>query len=212
VGIRGKCLAIAAGLLGMGATTAGAQDVQIAALAPQAPTLHRCLEAPADEMPVAIVRTCSAALAAGSLHPLDQAVALYRRGRAHQALRQDEEARADLLAAVEHYSANMPVWHPRPRLMLARALAWHALGEVDGALADYDRAARLSPFDARIFLNRGILLAHREGSSRAALLDFERVIALNPERILVERAERESAAILARDPTLGRSFMAHAQR
>ncbi|CAN5546020.1 hypothetical protein BH10PSE6_BH10PSE6_04610 [soil metagenome] len=101
----------------------------------------------------------------------------------------------------------MSSWHPQPELLYGRAMAWHALGEADKALADYNRAARLDPLDPMIFLNRGILLAHEKHDRYLALIDFEQVLALKPlsSRIL-RRAEQEQVALMlgSAAPTVGK--------
>jgi serine/threonine protein kinase/Flp pilus assembly protein TadD len=54
-----------------------------------------------------------------------------------------------------------------------RALAQAALGNDDGALGDYDRAAKLAPTLAAVFLNRG-MLHHHAGRRQEALADLRR--------------------------------------
>src|SRR5438552_2741433 len=59
-----------------------------------------------------------------------------------------------------------------------RAGAKKAAGDLDGAIADYDRAIQLAPKDAAIYNNRG-LAKQEKGDLDAAIVDFNRAIQLN---------------------------------
>src|SRR6266496_2931178 len=61
-----------------------------------------------------------------------------------------------------------------------RAGAKKAVGDLDGAIADYDRAIQLDPKDAAIYNNRG-LAKQEKGDLDAAIVDFNRAIQLNPK-------------------------------
>ena len=61
-----------------------------------------------------------------------------------------------------------------------RAGAKKAVGDLDGAIADYDRAIQLDPKDAAIYNNRG-LAKQAKGDFNAAIADFNRAIELNPK-------------------------------
>lgn len=181
-------------LLFLGAASAGAQSIEMAALAPGS-AVEGCLR-PGAPTSFAVIDACNEAIRPGGLHGVERAQGFYNRGRARQALGETAGAEADLRAAAAQYTETISRWHPQPEILHGRAKAWHALGEADKALADYNLAARLDPLDPMIFLNRGILLAHEKRDRYLALIDFERVLALEPpsSRIL-RRAEREQAAL-----------------
>ena len=61
-----------------------------------------------------------------------------------------------------------------------RAGVKKAAGDLDGAIADYDRAIQLDPKDPAIYNNRG-LAKQAKGNLDAAIVDFNRAIQLNPK-------------------------------
>ena len=61
-----------------------------------------------------------------------------------------------------------------------RAGAKKAAGDLDGAIADYDRAIQVDPKDAAIYNNRG-LAKQAKGDLDAAIVDFNRAMQLNPK-------------------------------
>src|SRR5436190_2117430 len=61
-----------------------------------------------------------------------------------------------------------------------RAGAKKAVGDLGGAIANYDRAIQLDPKDAAIYNNRG-LAKQAKGDFNAAIADFNRAIELNPK-------------------------------
>ena len=61
-----------------------------------------------------------------------------------------------------------------------RGLAKFKLGELSGALEDYDRAIELNPNDAEAFNNRGVA-KNNLGDHQGAMADCDRSIELNPD-------------------------------
>lgn len=196
MGVRDVGLAVLAGLLLSSAGAASAQDaVELAMAAPQASAVQRCLR-PRGEAAALVVAACTEALDAGLNGP-DRALALTRRGNARQTMGDGMAAKSDLLQAADQYDALISDSSPQPALLYARGTIWHALGEVDRALDDYNRAARLAPNDPMIFLNRGILLVRYKADYALALIDFEQVLQLKPrDPEVLHRAALERAAAL----------------
>lgn len=167
----------------------------MAAAAPNSPEqICLSLRAPLSS---AAIAACTQAIDAGSVDGADRARAFYHRGRARQALGDKPGADADYRAAIAQYTETLSTSHPQPDRLYGRATAYHSLGEFDKALADYNQAARLDPLNPMTFLNRGILLAHKKRDRFLALIDFEVVLALEPNssRVL-RRAEQERAALM----------------
>src|SRR5436190_22500481 len=60
-----------------------------------------------------------------------------------------------------------------------RGIARRAKGDLDGAIADYDRAISLSPAYALAYYNRGIARGDR-GDREGAIADYNKAVELNP--------------------------------
>jgi Flp pilus assembly protein TadD len=60
-----------------------------------------------------------------------------------------------------------------------RGLTKSRKGNLDGALADYNRAIELSPTTAGPYINRGIL-KKKLGDTKGSSADFSRAVQLNP--------------------------------
>jgi len=194
VGLRKVGLAMLAGLLFL-AVEARAQTVELAMAmpTPEKSASERCLRSSSAPQ---VIAACSEALDAG-LDGADRARALARRGNARQSLGDGMGAKSDLLQAADQYDALISPLSP-PALVYARAVIWHALGEADRALADYNRVARMQPNEPLVFLNRGLVLARYKADYALALIDFDQVLQLkpaNPE--VLHRAALERAAALA---------------
>ena len=62
-----------------------------------------------------------------------------------------------------------------------RGLRLYNLGDLDGALSDYDKAISLNPdYDATVYYNRGSL-KYNLGDLDGALSDYDKAISLNPD-------------------------------
>lgn len=106
-------------------------------------------------------------------HELEPSVlALTRRARAHEALRDARKALADLTLATELDAALPGPW-------AQRGLLYAALGDEEKALADLNRAVRLAPRDAATLVARGRFHA-RMARPKQALEDFNAAIAADP--------------------------------
>lgn len=95
----------------------------------------------------------------------------------YQAQRFDEAARAA--------EAALALTPDDGRLWEVVGLARQMLGDLEGAIAAYDRAIELMPGDSRVHLNRGgaYIVGHQQGRAgwRArARADFERAVELDP--------------------------------
>jgi tetratricopeptide (TPR) repeat protein len=77
-----------------------------------------------------------------------------------------------------------------------RGQAWHALGDADRALADYNRVAWMAPGWPMVFLNRGLLLAHDKKQFDLAVIDFDQALSLGLDPQLRVRVLEEKAAAL----------------
>jgi len=83
------------------------------------------------------------------------------------------------LAAADAFSDELRL---RPRSAAAwnnRAVARVRLGDLDGAMRDYNRAIELSPADAELYFNRGNALV-AGGQYPGAIRDFDRAVTLMP--------------------------------
>jgi tetratricopeptide (TPR) repeat protein len=99
------------------------------------------------------------------------------------------------LAASDAWSDDIKL-HPRSAAAWNnRAVARVRLGDLDGALRDYNRAIELSPEDAELYFNRGNALV-AAGQYPAAIADFDRAVQLTPSyaRAIFNRGTAEALA------------------
>ncbi|GIK67261.1 MAG: hypothetical protein BroJett018_50550 [Chloroflexota bacterium] len=59
-------------------------------------------------------------------------------------------------------------------------MARQAKGDLDGAIADYNRAIQLNPQDAEAYTNRGVAY-EKKGEMKKAAADYGRVLELRPD-------------------------------
>jgi tetratricopeptide (TPR) repeat protein len=83
------------------------------------------------------------------------------------------------LAAMDAFSDDIRL-HPRSAAAWNnRAVARVRLGDLNGAVRDYNRAIELSPTDGELYFNRGNALV-AAGQYREAIVDFDRAVYLVP--------------------------------
>jgi tetratricopeptide (TPR) repeat protein len=106
-------------------------------------------------------------------HALEPSVlALMRRAKAWEALRDSKKALADLTSAAELEPGEPTPW-------AARGLLYSQLGEDENALADLNRAVKLAPKDAPTRVARGRFFA-RMSRPKLAMEDFNAAIEADP--------------------------------
>jgi tetratricopeptide (TPR) repeat protein len=113
----------------------------------------------------AVIALTGLALGACAVHFREQGQTLYSQG--------------NYLAAADAFTEEI---QRNPRSAAAwndRAVARVRLGDLNGALRDYNRAIELTPDDAEIYFNRGNALV-AAGQYADALADFNRAIELSP--------------------------------
>ena len=110
---------------------------------------------------------CTAALSSPALTDANRALVLYRRAELYRATHDEFRATADFSEALGIYDRLIVEGTPAPALLQQRGSSAHALGYRDRALSDYDQVIQLDPTNARVLINRGILLARdkHEGTS-----------------------------------------------
>ncbi|MCX7361496.1 MAG: tetratricopeptide repeat protein [Alphaproteobacteria bacterium] len=137
------------------------------------------------------IAACSAALRSPGLSDADRALVLYKRGELHRTMLDEFRARADFAEALGLYDRLVAAGTPAPGLLQQRGSSAHALGFRDRALSDYDLVIQLDPRNARVLINRGILLAKHKHDYAAAIADLDQALALEPddEDALMARGE-----------------------
>jgi tetratricopeptide (TPR) repeat protein len=83
------------------------------------------------------------------------------------------------LAAADAFSEDIRLYPQSAAAWNNRAVARVRLGDLNGAIRDYNRAIELSPSDAELYFNRGNALV-AAGQYPEAILDFDRAITLVP--------------------------------
>lgn len=153
------------------------------AAAKEIPERALCLQGldkpdPDARLPLA---ACTTVLTSGRAVPRDIALAYLSRAFAERRLGEAATAHADYARAAALLGTVIEPKQPEPLLLYRRATAWHALGDTERALADYDAALGGGLRRADAFLNRGLLLARAKGDLRKAMADFEQAATLEPE-------------------------------
>ena len=83
------------------------------------------------------------------------------------------------LAATDAFTADIRLHPDSAAAWNNRAVSRVRLGDLNGAVRDYNRAIELSPSDGELFFNRGNALV-AAGQYREALVDFDRAVYLAP--------------------------------
>jgi arylsulfatase A-like enzyme len=94
--------------------------------------------------------------------------------------------RADLLGrmgrdaeCIEHYEAVIEHGTTEPSVFYDCGTSRATIGDLDGALRDFDRALELDPGYAQAHVNRGVILS-QQGDVAGALASFDRAVAADP--------------------------------
>lgn len=137
----------------------------------------------------------SRAIDSGTLSPRAMPDAMYNRGRAYQAIGDNDRAIAD-------YGRIIKLNPYFPQVFLARGDAWLAQGRPARAIADFGQAIEIKPDATEGYLRRARVHAD-QGAWDKALADHGRIIALMPDDALAyaercglyEKIGRREAAI-----------------
>jgi tetratricopeptide (TPR) repeat protein len=81
--------------------------------------------------------------------------------------------------AIRKFNSAVGTWHGHARAYLNRGIAKQILGDVDGALADFEQAATVDPRLAEAHTARGLILRGRKNVA-GAIDAFTKSIELNP--------------------------------
>ena len=66
-------------------------------------------------------------------------------------------------------------------LTMIGGAAKNGIGQHESAVADFDEAIRINPSDITVYINRGETKIRSMIGMREALIDFDKVISLDPE-------------------------------
>ena len=140
------------------------------------------------------IAACAKAIISHTLSPDELALARLNRGAARMALGDRIMAASDYAEALKHYDSAIDPGSPDALTLYRRGASLDALGQTDRALADYSEAIRRDPKSPLAFYGRGILLASRKRAFDRAILDFDKVLELQPDNIeaLIRRGDAYS--------------------
>lgn len=180
---------------------ASAREIEEAALVE--PTAREiCVVRIDDPLPSAArqVGACTSFLSHNDASPAELATAHLARAHGQAILGNWQAATVDYRSAIEGFSQLIERTQPNPLYTYRRATAYHALGDADRALADYNASIERSPRRAIAFLNRGILLARYKGQFRSALADFDEALGLEPANLAGLMLRGEARSVLGDYP------------
>lgn len=137
------------------------------------------------------ISACTGALKSTGLTDADRALVLYKRGELYRSTHDEFRATADFAEALALYDRLIAAGTPAPSLLQQRGSSAHALGYRDRALSDYDLVIQLDPSNARVLINRGVLLTKYKHDYAAGIADLDKALALDPndEDALMARGE-----------------------
>ena len=140
------------------------------------------------------IAACAKAIISHTLAPDELAHARLNRGAARMALGDRIMAASDYTEALKHYDSAIDSRNPDALTLYRRGASLDALGQTDRALADYNEAIRRDPKSPLAFYGRGVLLASRKRAFDRAILDFDKVLELQPDNIeaLIRRGDAYS--------------------
>ena len=140
------------------------------------------------------ITACAKAIISHTLSPDELALARLNRGAARMALGDRIMAASDYTEALKHYDSAIDPRRPDALNLYRRGASLDALGQTDRALADYNEAIRRDPKSPLAFYGRGVLLASRKRAFERAILDFDKVLELQPDNIeaLIRRGDAYS--------------------
>ena len=182
-------------------TTVSAREIEQAAIAGSS-ARQACIEHVDDAAPSPAkqVGACSTFLAYNDATSGELATAHLARAHAQAVLGNWKAAAADYLEAIDGFNALIEKTQPNPLYTYRRATAYHALGDSDRALADYNSSIERSPRKAIAFLNRGILLARYKQQYLSATADFDEALGLEPNNLAALMLRGEAKSILGEYP------------
>jgi tetratricopeptide (TPR) repeat protein len=181
------------------ASLAQERDIEVAALAPQ--TLQQVCVAGVDQVivePARQIEACNVVIEGRTLAAPDLATARLARALAETRLGRPAEASADYREAARLFGTVIDPVAPNPVFTFRRATAYHALGQIDLALPDYDTTIRMAPKTVLAFLDRGIVLRTYKGELYTALADFDQAVALAPDNVAALALRGDTLAALGR--------------
>jgi tetratricopeptide (TPR) repeat protein len=160
----------------------GAPQLAAAAIPSAADACLQALDRPVVD-PARLIVRCTVYLDTTGPAPGEQGAAHLVRAAAYRDLGDEARARADDQAAVLLYSSVIDATQPYPEFVFRRGTAYHALGDIQHALLDYNLAIQLNPWNVVAFADRGLLLSRYRSQFNLAAADFDQALTLSPDNV-----------------------------